>query len=191
MPCSGVYPTTISDHSLVYAYRIFSTGVQSGNHSTVTYRRFKNFDSTKFRSDICSQEWDSVKMFDNPNDWWEDWKNIFLGIVDKPAPLRSKRVRASKSPWITPYLKQRMHERDIAKLNAIRSSDPVAWLNYQQCRNSVNNAIRQAKKSYYSKALHDNERNSRMTWRVTNDLTSPKTKGPFVKLVYLSVIHKI
>ena len=49
-----------------------------------------------------------------------------------------------------------MHERDIAKLKAIRSSDPVAWLNYKQCRNSVNNAIGQAKKSYYTKALHDN-----------------------------------
>ena len=103
VPCSGVYPTTISDHSLVYAYRKFSTGVQSGNHSTVTYSRFKNFDSTKFRNDICSQEWDSGKMFDNPIDMWYDWKKIFLGIVNKHAPLRSKRVRASKSPWITPY----------------------------------------------------------------------------------------
>ena len=49
-------------------YRKFSTGVQSRNHSTVTYRRFKNFDPTKFRNDICSQDWNSVKMFDNPND---------------------------------------------------------------------------------------------------------------------------
>ena len=134
-------------------------------------------------------------MSDNPNDKWYDWKNIFLVIVDKHAPLRSKRVRASKSPWITPYLKQRMHERDIAKLNAIRSSDPVAWLNYRQCRNSVNNAIRQAKKSYYSKALQDNEGNSRMTWHVIEHLTSRKTIGPFVKeiktMVYLSVIHKV
>ena len=87
----------------------------------MTYRRFKNVDPTKFRNDICSQDWDSVKMFDNPNDMWYDWKNIFLGIVDKHAPLRSKRVRASKSLWITPCLKQRMHERDIAKLKAIRS----------------------------------------------------------------------
>ena len=68
----GVYPTTINDHSLVYAYRKLSAGVQSGNHSTVTYRRCKNFDPTKFRNDICSQDWDSVKMFDNPNGMWHD-----------------------------------------------------------------------------------------------------------------------
>ena len=74
-----------------------------------------------------------------------------------------------------------MHERDIAKLKAIRSSDPVAWLNYKQCRNSVNNAIRQAKKSYYTKAFHDNEGNIRMTWRVINDLTSRKTNSPSIK----------
>ena len=181
LSCSGVYPTTISDHSLVYPYRKRSTGVQSGNHSTVTYRRFKNFDPTKFRNDTFSQDWDRVKMFDNPNGMWHDWKNISLGIVDKHAPLRSKRARASKSLWIPPSLKQRMHERDTLKLNAIRSSDPVAWLNYKQCRNSVNNAIRQAKKSYYSKAFHDNEGNSRMTWLVINDLTSQKTNGPAIK----------
>ena len=120
-------------------------------------------------------------MFDNPNDMWHDWKNSFLGIVDKHAPLRSKRVRALKSPWVTPYLKQRMHERDIAKLKATRSNDPVDWLNHKQIRNSVNNAIRQAKKSYYAKALHDNEGNSRMTWRVVHDLTSRKSNGPSIK----------
>ena len=108
-------------------------------------------------------------------------KNSFLGIVDKHAPLRSKRVRALKSPWVTPYLKQGMHERDIAKLKATRSNDPVDLLNYKQIRNSVNNAIRQAKKSYYTKALHDNEGNSRMTSRVVDDLTSRKSNGPSVK----------
>ena len=74
-----------------------------------------------------------------------------------------------------------MHERDIAKFKATRSNDPVDWLNYKQIRNSVNNAIRQAKKSYHTKALHDNEGNSRTTWRVVNDLTSRKSNGPSVK----------
>ena len=51
-------------------------------------------------------------MFDNPNDMWYDWKNIFLGIVDKHAPLRSKRVRASKSPWITPSVHRSINSND-------------------------------------------------------------------------------
>ena len=74
-----------------------------------------------------------------------------------------------------------MHERDIAWLNATRSNDPVDWLNYKQICNSVNNAIRQTKKSYYTKVLHDNEGNSRMTWRVVNDLTSRKSNGLSIK----------
>ena len=45
----------------------------------------------------------------------------------------------------------------------INAKNQLKWLNYKQCCNSVNNAIRQAKKSYYSKASHDNEGNSRMT----------------------------
>ena len=77
----------------------------------MTDRKFKNFNLTEFRNDIFSQNWDSLKMFYNPNDMCHDWKNSFLGIVDKHAALRSKRVRALKSPWVTPYLKQRMHEK--------------------------------------------------------------------------------
>ena len=100
---------------------------------------------------------------------WHDWKNSFLGVVYKHAPLGSN--------FETAYA----DKRDIAKLNATRSNDPVDWLNYKEIRNSVNNAIRQAKKSYNTKALHDNEWNSRMTWRVVNDLTSRKSNGPSIK----------
>ena len=50
---------------------------------------------------------------------WDVWKNLFLECVEKHALLRTKRVRASNSPWITPQLKKRLHERDILKLKAI------------------------------------------------------------------------
>ena len=72
------------------------------------------------------------------------------------------------APWITPNLKQRMHEREIAKLNATRSNDSVDWLHYKQLCSSVNNAIAQAKKSHNTKAFRDNKGNSRMIWRVAN-----------------------
>ena len=50
--------------------------------------------------------------------------------VNKHAPLHVKRARASKSPWITPYLKKRMHDRDILKLKASRSKDANDWLQF-------------------------------------------------------------
>ena len=53
------------------------------------------------------------------------WESLFSQCVDKHAPLRSKRVRAMKSPWITPHLKKRMHARNMFKLKAVRSEIPM------------------------------------------------------------------
>ena len=112
---------------------------------------------------------------------WAAWKQLFLECVNKHAPLHVKQARASKSPWITPYLKKRMHDRDIFKLKASRSKDANDWLQFKKCRNLVNNEIKKAKELYYKRALDENEGNSRQTWRIVNELTSRKTNNCSIK----------
>jgi hypothetical protein len=116
--CSGVSHIGISDHSLVYAFRKLSVRMPTRGHTTVSYRKLKNFDSAKFRNDISQQNWDFIHQFKNPNDMWHAWKNTFNFIVEKHAPLRTKRVKASKAPWISSHLKGEMHRRDILKIKA-------------------------------------------------------------------------
>ena len=125
--CSGVSHIGISDHSLIYAYRKLSIDLPSRGHTTVTYRKFKNFNLSNFRRDIAHQNWQIIGNYDNPNDMWEAWKKLFLRCVDKHAPLRNKRVRPCKSPWITSQLKKRLHARDILKLKATRSGNAEDW----------------------------------------------------------------
>ena len=183
--CSGVSHVSLSDHSLVYAFRKISIDPSFKGHSTITYRKFKNFDSASFRSDISRQNWDSVNNYDDSNDMWDVWKSLFFQCVDKHAPLRTKRVRAVKSPWITPQLKKRMHDRNILKLKAIRSKNANDWLKFKKCRNSVNSEIKQAKEQYYKNALLNTEGDPRKTWQIINELTSRKTHNSSVKEIKL------
>ena len=67
---SGVSHVSISDHSLIYAFRKLSTGIYSKDHSAITYRNFKNFDLHSFRADIRAQNWTDINNFNNPNDMW-------------------------------------------------------------------------------------------------------------------------
>ena len=55
--CSGDSHISISDHNLIYVFRKLAVGLSINNHSTVTYRKFKNFNSASFRNDISSQDW--------------------------------------------------------------------------------------------------------------------------------------
>ncbi len=90
---------------------------------------------------------------------WRVWKTTFNNVVKMHAPLRTRRVRLSKSPWITPELKRHMHERDILKIKAIRSKYIYDWAAFKKARNSVNNEIKFAKKAHYMNAFHENESN--------------------------------
>ena len=154
---------SISDHSLIYAFRKLSTGIYNKDHSTITYRNFKHFDLHSFRADIRAQNWTDINNFNNPNDMWRVWKNTFNNVVGKHAPLRTRRVRSSKSPWITPKLKQNMHKRDILKLKAIRSKDTNDWAIFKRFRNYVTNEIKLAKENYYLNAFHQNNQNMKKT----------------------------
>ena len=128
--CSGVSHISISNHSLIYAYRKLSVSLPSKGHSTVNYRNFKNFDPIKFRNDIGRQNWRHINDFNNPNDMWHAWKTTFNSIVDKRAPLCTKRVKASKSPWITSHLKDEVHNRVIQKVKAFRSNKSKNWISF-------------------------------------------------------------
>ena len=77
----GVSHVSPSDQSLVYAFRKMSINSPKG-HSTLTYRKFNNFDSARFRCDISTQDWDRVNSYDDPNVMWDIWKNLFLQCVD-------------------------------------------------------------------------------------------------------------
>ena len=80
--CSGVSHIDISDHSLVYAFRKLSIGLSTKWHSFVSYRKFKNLNTSNFRSDICLGDWDSINSFDDMNIMWRAWKNTFSTVVD-------------------------------------------------------------------------------------------------------------
>ena len=178
--CSGVSHIGISDHSLIYVYRKISSPSVIKGTSTITYRQFKNFNRNTFRSDILAQPWDDLKGVHNPNEMWLKWKTLFLEVSDVHAPLRSKRVRGFKNPWITTELKKMMHLRDRLKIKAIRSGDAIDWNNFKRSRNNVNNAIKIAKKSYYSKSFTACDGNSRKTWEIINEVTGRKSEKAII-----------
>ena len=173
--CSGVSHVGISDHSLIYVFRKISLPSAVRGNNTVSYRQFKNFNRNRFRSDILAQPWADLMGMDNPNEMWSKWKALFLEVCDLHAPLHTKYVRASKSPWITPELKNLMYRRDRLKIKALRTGDPSDWNNFKRLRNEVNNAIKNVKKSYYYKTFEVYNGNSRKTWETINEVTRRKS----------------
>ena len=54
---------------------------------------YKHFNSNNFRNDVSTQPWDDIKELYDPNDMWKKWKELFLSVCDKHAPVKTKRTR--------------------------------------------------------------------------------------------------
>ena len=102
------------------------------------------------------------------------WKNLFMEVVDKHAPIQNKRVSNKHSPWITYELPRKIYKRNYMKKIAIQEKSTTAWERYKQARNEVNNAIKSAKKQYFTHNLEVNKMNPRKTWKLIDDLSSRK-----------------
>ena len=86
---------------------------------------------------------------DNPNKMWFKWEALFLQACDLHDPLHTKHVRASKSPCITPELKNLKYRRDRhgLKIKALRLGDPSYWSNLKKLRYEFKNASKKIYKS--------------------------------------------
>ena len=93
---SGVIPTGISDHNLVYAIRNFKPPKFKPTLKEV--RDFKHFSETQFRNDLLQVPWVSILWCEDPNQWWTKWKSIFYEILNRHAPIRHKRVNSNPIP---------------------------------------------------------------------------------------------
>ena len=95
---SGVVYLGISDHSLVFLTR--KRQHYRNGPRVIKTRQFKHFNREKFLNDLNQLSWANVDLRSNPNDMWREWKEMFLGCVDEHAPLKLKRIRKKRSPWI-------------------------------------------------------------------------------------------
>ncbi|KXJ15113.1 putative RNA-directed DNA polymerase from transposon X-element [Exaiptasia diaphana] len=175
-----IHIESISDHSLVFMIRK-SNSFRNGGHKTIKTREWKLFNEANFLADLEKKNW--VCHGENPNAQWEGWKANLMDTIDKHAPIRNKRVRAKKSPWIDYDLVRKMRKRDLLKRQHAMTNDPDLWLEYKKSRNDVNNCIKIAKRKYYTENLEANVQDQRKTWKLLNELQNRQSvKGSISEL---------
>ena len=67
-----------------------------------------------FVNNIRKANWCSVKHAD-VDKCIDDFEKLYIHIVDKNAPMKTKRVRKVQSPWLTDDTIAMMRERDDLK----------------------------------------------------------------------------
>ena len=141
----------------------------------------KHFDEQKFNKELQRQHWEYIYFFAaDPNAMWEIWKNLFLEVLDKHAPIQHKIIKSKKLPWITSKIKELIITRDKLKRKAILTNLETDWYNYKQTRNKVNIELRNAKNDYYSLKIAGQKHNPKQARKTINNLLGRQIKQTVV-----------
>lgn len=159
----------VSDHNPVCCVVSTRLGKQKRRHHTkIIYRSFRNFEKDKFLNDLQMTPFHEVYNYTCPDAALSVWLQLFLGVLNKHAPLREKRVKHSTvPPWLTVDIKRAMSYRD--KLKREKSFDQ-----YKKQRNQVKYLVRAAKKAYFNKMMSE-KRDTASIWKAINLITKGKT----------------
>ena len=118
-----VIPSTLSDHDMLIVVRRINAGKLLPR--SIECRYFSNYDRMSFREDLKKCSWDDVYSERDVNYAWSKWKDIFLSVYNKHAPIRHKVLMGIKCPWLTSATKKLMNERDSFLWKARKTGSEV------------------------------------------------------------------
>lgn len=159
---SGVIPTGLSDHRLIYAVR----RANKPKHipRKITTRSFKRFHQEAFIDDISKIPFSCIEGLDDIDLMWYTWKTLFNEVSDAHAPLKTVTVKGEHTPWVTDEFISMTWERDHLKKVAEKHGSLDTWARYKKCRNKLNNLASQLKCEYFKTKIEDTKNDSSKLW---------------------------
>ena len=116
----------ISDHSLVYM--CLKISLPREKPKIVESRYLKNYNINDFNNHISHLS-NAAWNHEDPDQSWDQFKNIFNYVSDIYAPVKTRKVRSTYAPWLTTEIRCEMNKRDYLKKRAVKSNSkslPVA-----------------------------------------------------------------
>ena len=183
---SGVVHLGISDHSLIYATHELNSVIKGDRQNLVEFRNFRKFNVESFLNDLYMLPWVELDSKQNVDQMWESWKTLFLKVLDKHAPKRSKRIRKKGNvPWFNKTVKNKLFQRDRFKRVVIKTNNENDWKLYRSSRNAANIALQNAKKEYDATKFLNSKTNPKHAWKTVNDILGKSQKQNIVNEINL------
>ena len=122
--------------------------------------------------------WQNVTSSSSCGEAWLSFKNTFLELLDKIAPIKVMPLKHGTDPWMTGEVLHLIHERNHA-LKKFKVTKCNTWYDkYVQLRNQVQIKKTQAKSNYYVNKVEENKNYPRKLWQTLKSLgTSSKSKS--------------
>ena len=113
---------------------------------TIKFRSYKNFNESIFRDNLLNNLQNSCKDMMS----YDDFKEIFMKVLNLHAPMKNKLVRGNNAPFMTKDLSKAFMHRSKLKNKYSKNPTETNHLLYKKQRNCCVNLLKKAKKNYYN-----------------------------------------
>ena len=167
---ASVGDLSISDHFPVTCNWLLKIPIDLKNgHTTTTFRSFKNFNKDAFLYDLSLTRFDLIYSITDPEAALCLWYALFNAVLDKHAPVRTRRVKSSiRPPWLTHDLMKAMKERD--KLKKKQRFD-----DYRMQKKCIKKLVMKSKESLIKRTIKDKDTAS--IWRALAQVTKGRNQN--------------
>ena len=157
-------------HKLIVT--VLKTGIPKQQPKTVIYRNYRNFDENRFRYDLRRE------LNKNRAISYENFEKIFLEVLEKHAPSRTKKVRANDKPFITKPLHKAMMATSQMEKKFHRNPSQENKAKYKKKTEKLHKrlCIREKKKFIQSLDFAKLEENKKF-WKTLKPFFSDKGNG--------------
>ena len=105
-----VLTSNISDHCPVFC--VIKGGVKKLPHRKFEYRSFKTYSKHELLNDLKNVSRNIIEDVDDNDDSVFRSEKLFKEVADQHAPIKSKRAKGNRSPWVTEKLSDIRRDRD-------------------------------------------------------------------------------
>ena len=163
MKSSVVLSSSLSDHDVVAIVR--KINCLRTKPRKILSRNFSKYCHESFQKDLNAVSWDGVLAQQDVNECWKLFKDCFLTVLNRNAPLVERTVKGRDLPWLDNEIKRAIHEREYHHRKAKQTGSEHHWSTYKRKRNAVTSMIRRKKANYHKALIQENKSNPQGFWK--------------------------
>ena len=146
---SLTFETGLSDHHLLI-YSMLRTTFKKEDSKRLVYRDYKKFSNDSFQVDL-------EQNLPNCNKNYESFENIFIKVLNRHAPIKTKFLRGNQKPHVDKNLRKAIMKRSKLKSKANRTKQIGDVANYKKQRNLVVKLNKKRKTEFFENLETSND----------------------------------
>ena len=159
----------------MHGYAVRKNKLPRAKARVIEYRSMRQFDIDKFLNDLKTVPWSTAYIYDDVDDLWHHWAQLYNEVLYKHAPIKEKRVRGDQLPVITPQIQREISRRNRLFKKHAKNPTKTSWEEFKKQRNKVTSLKRKGLKAFCMEASTNIEHHGEF-WNKLRSLLPSKGK---------------